>query len=532
MTDDSDAFKRKIFSQRIRSLVVRHRVSLRDLGIIAAVMLIMTFYAYEVDIFREQGQVGTVDQAIETDELLMLGGILMAAMLIFSIRRYLEQKRETKRRILAEQEARRLAYQDTLTGLPNRRQLEEALAVAVGSPPRAGSSHGLLMLDLNGFKRVNDTHGHGRGDELLVIVAQRLLRAVKGDDLVARLGGDEFCVLARNLSGVDAAAGLASRIIDLIAEEIVIDGVRHDIGVGIGIALVPDDADTVSEAFRKADVALYRAKAERRSSLRFFEVEMDRSIREKEDIERLLRAALRQDRIGVRFRPSLDITTGRILGFQISPHIELERGADHSQQRILAIAEETGLSHQLARRTLQLGCEAASSWRSDTILSFDLFAGQINDDGLAFSILELARNVGLAAERLEIGVDESTIVHDLEVVRRAIEPLQRAGVKIALANFGTGYSNLYHIQAIRLDKVKIDSRFTDGDAGSMKIARALAGLGQGLGMAVSAVSNSMLAHDDSLHGAGVQELQWQGLALSAAEALDMAKVPDIRHPAR
>lgn len=507
---------------------MRHRVSLRDLGLIAIIMAAAAFYAYDVDIFREEGQVSRVEYAIETDEQIMIGGILMTAMLVFSIRRYLEQKRETKRRIVAEQEARRLAYQDTLTGLPNRRQFEDALAVAVCSPPKNGASHGLFMLDLNGFKRINDTYGHGRGDELLIIVAQRLLRAVKAEDLVARLGGDEFCVLSRNLSGVDAASGLAARMIETLTDQIVIDGIRHDIGAGIGIAFIPHDADTVSEAFRKADVALYRAKAERRSSLRFFAPEMDKSVREKEDIERLLREALDQERISVRFRPSLDVRTGRVSGFHIMPHIDLKGDAAFDQQRILAVAEETGLSHQIARCTLQLGCDAARSWMADTTLSFDLFAGQIKDDSLSANILDLLRTSGVAPERLEIGIDESMIVHDLQAVRQAIKPMQAAGVKIALANFGTGYSNLYHIQAIKLDKVKIDGRFTDqpSDDRGMKIARALAGLGQGLGMAVSAVGSAMPGYDDALQGAGVDEFQWTGIALSASEATDMARRPE------
>lgn len=520
MVNSHDLPKTAGRAQKLRSFIVRHRVSIRDLGLIALVMLVVTDFAYEIDIFRTEGQVTPVEHTIELDEALMLGAILMVALLIFSIRRFLEQRRETRRRIAAEQEARRLAYQDTLTGLPNRRQLEEAIAIAVGSPPRAGASHALFMLDLNGFKRVNDTYGHGIGDELLVIVAQRLLRAVREEDLVARLGGDEFCVLARHLSGVDAASSLASRIIDLIAEEIAIEGIRHEVGAGIGIAFVPDDAQTMSEAFRKADVALYRAKTERRSAFRFFAPEMDRAVQEKHKIEHLLRDALRADRIAALYRPSLDIVSGQVTGFQVVPQIDLDADADVDQRRILAIAEETGLSHRIARRILTLGCRAAQSWPANVALSFDLFAGQIKDDALAATILEIAASAGVAADRLEIGIDESIVVHDLDAVKRALEPLQDAGVKIALVNFGTGYSNLYHMQAIRLDKVKIDGRFTEdpSDENALKIARALAGLGHGLGMTVMAEGISLPAYDDELRGTGVQEFQWTGLAVSSREA--------------
>lgn len=518
---DTDVIQNSGFRQRVRNFIVRHRVSIRDLGLISLIMLVVTFYAYEIDIFKNEGQVSLVEHTIETDEALMLGGILMAAMLIFSIRRFVEQKRETRRRIMAEQTARRLAYQDPLTGLPNRRQLEEAVTVAVGSPPRAGSAHALFMLDLNGFKRINDIYGHGIGDETLIIVAQRLLRAVRDDDLVARLGGDEFCVLARHLSGVDGASSLALRMIERMSEDIVIEGIKHSVGAGIGIAFIPDDADTVTEVFRKADVALYRAKAERRSSLRFFEPEMDKTAREKEKIERRLRTALDHGEIEAMFRPNMDMRSGRVTGFQIQPRIGLSDDGEFAQNRIMAVAEETGLAHHIAHRTLQLACQAARLWPDDIALSFDLFAGQIKDDGLAAGILDLARSTGISPDRLEIGVGESIIVQDLEAVRRAIDPLQQAGAKIALVNFGTGYSNLYHMQAIKLDKVKIDGRFTDepDDTGAMKIVRALAGLGHGLGMTVVAEGKSLPAHSSGLHGSGVEEYQWAGLSVSSDEAL-------------
>lgn len=201
-------------NSRLWSFYVRHRVSVHDLGILAAGLLVLFYLAFELDIFFTEGTRTTAEQRLELDEVLLLGGALTLGLLIFAFRRYQDQKREIVRRTAAEHKARELAYQDPLTGLANRRQFEEALNQATVAVPEAGLNHGVFLLDLNGFKRINDTYGHGIGDEVLVIVPQRLLGAMRDGDLVARLGGDEFVVLARHLMGPEAASNVALRILE------------------------------------------------------------------------------------------------------------------------------------------------------------------------------------------------------------------------------------------------------------------------------------------------------------------------------
>jgi diguanylate cyclase (GGDEF)-like protein len=200
-------------SSGIRHFMSRHRRSIKDLSLIALIMLVAAFYAWQVDIFANEANAPPKEQTIEVDELLLLGGLLMLALLVFAIRRYLEQKRETGRRVAAETLARELAFQDGLTGLPNRRQFDDALKTALASPPRGGAVHAVLLLDLNGFKQINDVHGHAIGDEVLIVVAQRLLSAVRGGDLLSRFGGDEFAILAHHLVGPEAATNVALRVI-------------------------------------------------------------------------------------------------------------------------------------------------------------------------------------------------------------------------------------------------------------------------------------------------------------------------------
>ncbi|WP_210270205.1 EAL domain-containing protein [Aureimonas sp. ME7] len=503
-----------------RRLLLRWRAALRDLGILAASLAVLTYIAFEVDIFMTEGHETAAQEVVELDEVLLLGGVLALGLLVISLRRYFEQKREMTRRIAAERLARELAYQDPLTGLPNRRQFEEALRTAASSPPPAGASHALLILDLNGFKQVNDTHGHSVGDELLVIVAQRLLRAMREGDLVARLGGDEFVVLAPHLMGPEAASSIALRIIESLSEPIRTGRIAHPIGTGIGIALLPGDAQNAAEAIRKADVALYRAKAERRSAFRFFEEDMDRIVRERERMERALKRALAETRIQPRFRPAFDLASGAVVGFEAVPAWEGEDGGAVPPERFLPIAEETGLIHELARGILASACAAAMEWPDSVLLTVAVLPSQLKDRALAAGILDILGQAGLSPNRLEIEIAESTIVYDLDAARTALGPLRAAGVGIALGNFGTGYSNLHHMQEFRIDKVKIDRRFTEslGDADAGRMVRALAGLGHGLGLTVSADGFAGSAAHAELLESGIEQGQSAHELVSQAEA--------------
>ncbi|MBM6593622.1 putative bifunctional diguanylate cyclase/phosphodiesterase [Microvirga pudoricolor] len=507
---------------------MRQRTSFQDLGLLAAFIAVVAFLTFEVDLFVSEGAATLQEETIELDEALLLGGLLAIGLLGFAIRRYMEQKRETQRRIRAEQHSRELAYQDPLTGLANRRQFEEALAQAVGSPPGAGGAHALFLLDLNGFKQVNDVHGHGIGDEVLIVVAQRLLAAVREGDLVARLGGDEFAILAQHLIGPEAATSIALRVIQGLSEPIATGTIRHEIGTGIGIALIPGDAQTTAEALRKADVALYRAKAEKRSALRFFEEDMDRLVREREEIERKLRTALAANAIRPFFQPSFDLRTREIVGFEVTPRWLGENEGEIPPERFIPIAEETGLIHGMAERLLRESCEAAVSWPDHVILSIDIFPSQIKDRSLTERILRILDGTGLAPSRLEVEITESAIVRDLEAAKAVFGALREAGVKIALDNFGTGYSSLYHVKEFKLDKIKIDRSFTEtmNQEDSARIISALAGLGHGLGLTVSAAGMADPSLRAPMLQSGIQQVQGdvlsRPLSVAQAQALLMA----------
>lgn len=468
---------------------MRHRVSIRDFSILLAVLLVATFFAFEVDIYENEETVSRRELTLELDEVLSLGGLLCLGLLILTIRRYREQKRETVRRMAAERHARELAFCDPLTGLANRRRFDDALKAALAAPPGAESVHALFVLDLNGFKQVNDVHGHGVGDELLGIVAQRLASAIREGDLVARLGGDEFAILAHHLIGAEAAANIALRVLQALEEPISTKDNLHRVGAGIGITLLPGDALTPQEALRKADVALYRAKAERRSALRFFEKEMDRLVRERDELERELRAAVADNTICPIYQPLVHLQTRKVVGFEVIPRWQHPSFGQVSPERFLSVAEDTGLIHELSAQLLRKACQTAAGWPEEVTLAFDIFPSQLKDCLLKTRILSILEESGIAPERLEIEITESALVRDLEAAQEVLGSLRAAGVRIALDNFGTGYSSLYHLRNFKLDKIKIDRGFIQSlgeQQDSAEIVRALVGLGHGLGLTVTA----------------------------------------------
>jgi diguanylate cyclase (GGDEF)-like protein len=513
-------------SKSIRSFLMRHKFAIRDLSLIFAGTLVALYIAYAVDIFLGEGTVGPQEAKIELDEALLIGTLLGIALLVFAARQYFGQRRELARRVTAERRIRELAYQDGLTGLPNRRQFDDALRTAIAAPPRAGAAHGVFLMDLNGFKQINDVHGHGVGDEVLAEVAQRMLSAMREGDMVARFGGDEFAILATHLAGPEAATNIALRVIEGLNIPIQAGGAVHRVGVGIGIALVPSDAATVVEALRKADIALYRAKAERRSALRFFEPEMDARVKSRSSMEAALREAIEAGRIEAVFQPTVNLRTHAVVGFDVTPRWLGPDDREVPLEQFIAIAEEVGLIHALAEKILRQACASAVAWPSDVRIAVDIYPSQLKDSMLPARILRILADSGLPTSRLELDITESALVADIDGAQMVLAPLRAAGVRIALDHFGTGYSSLYHLRNFRMDKVKIDRSFVErmrSEPESAGIVAALAGLGQGFNLTIAAEGVDLPGIESALLSTGCEEGQGAlfDSMLSAMQANDL-----------
>lgn len=498
--------KPTLFSS-IAGLIRRNQSRSLDVGIIVLGLLVTAFICYELDVFAMQGRLSSHEKTIDLEEGLFLGILLAAGLFVYSVRRLLEQKKEIRRRVTAERKARELALQDPLTGLANRRQFDAALAAAVLAPPAAGAAHAVFLLDLNGFKGINDLHGHGAGDQVLIAVAQRLRGAIRDGHLVARLGGDEFVVLARQLTGPESATSIAARLTQLFDQPVSVGGVKHAVGAAIGISLLPANARTAEDALRMADVALYRAKAERRTVARFFDPDMDKHMWERGELENELRAALAAGTLSVRFRPSFDLRTRKVVGFDAIPYWHHAVLGPVLPERFIPIAEDTGLIHELVAYTLAGACEAAAHWPAEVIVGVAMFPSQLGLEDSKDRIVGVLARCGLSPSRLEVQIAESALVQDLPAAQRTLGELRALGVRIALNNFGTGYSSLYHLRNVKLDKIKIDRRFVDhlgSEFDATMVVSALVGLGHGLGLTIAADGVESHRQQQSLLRAGCE----------------------------
>ena len=508
--------------ETLKAMAIRNRLSIQDMLIVAVLLALGTLLAWQYDIFPVQSA-PVQARMIELDEglaLLAIGGMLFAGS------RLRIQRRETRRRAAAEAEVRALAFEDPLTGLPNRRQFDDALKAAIDAPPRAGAAHAVLMLDLNGLKRINDIHGHSIGDEALIQVATRLRMAVRSDDLIARLGGDEFAVLSRHVAGPEAATGLALRIVEHFEDAVPAGGGRHRLGVSVGVALFPQDGSHARDLVRKADVALYRAKQTKNNAVHFFEQEMDVRLRERERLEADLRGAIGTAALRPFYQPLVDIRTGAIVGFEALARWNHPERGELEPDRFIPIADDTGLIGALSDHLLRQACSDARLWPGDVLLSFNLSPVQLRDGGLTRRILRILAECRLPPERLELEVTESALVQDLGAAQSVLFGLREAGVRIALDDFGTGYSSLYHLRNFKLDKIKIDRSFIEAmrhDREAATIVRALIGLGSGLGVQVTAEGVADEAQRVLLMREGCRQAQGFHFsrAVPAADALGM-----------
>ena len=507
------------------SFVARHKFRFIDLAAVAAAGALVLYLGLTTNIFSDGVGESQKAEALELDELLAICGVLGIG-LTWAFGRLMRERKETARRSAAEREIRTLAFHDALTGLPNRRQFDDAIKAAAAAPPRFGASHAVLLLDLNGFKKVNDVYGHAVGDEVLIYIGARLTQAVRAGDMVARLGGDEFAVLATHLGGPEAATGLALRIIEELLPPVMAGGSEHTVGAAIGIALTPEDGNDPAELLRKADIALYRAKGQGRSAMRFFEQDMDAHVRERDHIEREMRLAIEAGAIAPFYQPLVDLKSGRIQEFEALArwtHAEL---GEMSPDRFIPIAEDCGLIGPLTDILLARACADAVTWPADVQLAFNVSPVLLRDPGFGLRVMSLLARTGLAPQRLELEITESALVRDLEIVQAVLGALRNAGVRIALDDFGTGYSSLYHLRNFKLDKIKIDRSFVDAmtrDSDSAAIVHALIGLGAGLGLEVTAEGVETEAQRQMLSDQGC--VQGQGFlyseAVNADEALDL-----------
>lgn len=388
----------------------------------------------------------------------------------------------------AERRAQQLAYQDVLTELPNRRALSENLAGLRFLPPERVVA--LLVLDLDHFKAVNDVHGHYAGDELLQRVAECLTEIVDGTGTAYRLGGDEFAItLDLDRAHPDLAEVTAQRIVSKLSTPFWIDGLVHHIGGSIGISLYPCDATDSETLMRRADIALYQAKASGRSQFRMFERAMDAQIVRRSVLEQEFRRDLIQGAFRPYYQPIVHLESGDITGFEMLARWERDDGSDVGPCEFIPIAEECGLVGELMLNLLEQACVDATAWGPGLTLSINVSPTQLKDRWLSEKILRVLTQAGLPARRLKLEITENALIAEPAHAKSIVESLKNQGVLLALDDFGTGYSSIQHLRILPFDNVKIDRSFITGiehDPEAHRMAVSIIHLAFNLGLSVVA----------------------------------------------
>ena len=385
-------------------------------------------------------------------------------------------------------QAQHLAFRDSLTGLANRNLFEEQVARELSDARAEGRSLAYLFLDLDGFKHVNDTLGHPAGDALIKAVAERLAQCVGPADLLARLAGDEFAILQTDLAEHVNAEALCASILERLANPFLIAGTRVDIGASIGIAIGPGQAADPTELARKADIALYEAKAAGRGCARLFSPEMDASRRGRREIEEALRAALETgDQFELHYQPLCTARTLCITGAEALLRWRHPEKGMIPPAEFIPIAEEIGLIEPLGRWIFETALDDLARMPGLTV-AINVSAVQLRNPDFAADLLAMIEQRRLDPRRIEIEITETSFIENAAACRPNLQHLRARGVRVGLDDFGTGYSSFSHLNEFDVDRIKIDRSFVSsigvGDEG-IPIVRSMVSLAKALGLGVT-----------------------------------------------
>ncbi len=441
-------------------------------------------FIFNWDLIEKLAQLDTRHAGWFIDETATLVAILGIAVIF---RRTTLLCWEVRRRQAAEAEAASLARHDPLTGLPNRRLLQEVIAAAIDSLP-SGASRAALMVDLDGFKAVNDRYGHPFGDALLCAVVERLAGLMEDGTNLARLGGDEFAVLLREDLTREEVRHVAERIVTRLAEPFRLTDWDVQIGASVGIAFAPADGAATSALLRAADVALYRAKAAGRGAYRFFEPEMERTTHELATLKAGLRQAVVIGETEPLNRPTNDLVTGAADGLEAATRWQSPWRGLRAPDTLIPLAEDMRLSSALALSLFEKLRRSARQWPNDDRIAINASPGKRQDPKTCDRLGAPIAEAGLVPSRFEVEIAEAALIRDMERARRAIRGLRALGLTVVVDDCGAGCTSPYRLREAAVDKVKIDGSFLRGTAANPTAGHpieAVIGLALGRGLKVS-----------------------------------------------
>jgi len=404
----------------------------------------------------------------------------------------------------AEESVRQLAYYDSITGLPNRDLFKEHLSMALHQAERSKEKIAVMFLDLDNFKRVNDSLGHEAGDALLKAVSERLHESLRSSDLaardvadmnssLARLGGDEFTVMLSGLHGIEHVEMIAQRILDRIAEPMMLSGNRVCVSSSIGIAIYPEDGEDLDTLLRNADAAMYEVKSQGRNGVFFYDNALRQQSHDRLELESELHTAIEQDQLTLFYQPKVDAETCQLLGFEaLIRWIHPERGMV-SPIDFIPVAEESGLILPMGAWVIKTACRQYQAWRKVTDTEFsvsvNLSAHQFADEHLMATIRDILIETEMPAQYLEFEITETVLMQDADAAMKILDQMKVMGLRVSIDDFGTGYSSISYLKYFPADVLKIDREFVKDlphDEQDATITNAIILLGKALNMGIVA----------------------------------------------
>ncbi len=421
---------------------------------------------------------------------------------------------EVFERLQAEQRIWHIAHHDALTGLPNRALLHDRLQHALTQAARKRGRVGVMFLDLDRFKTINDSLGHEIGDELLKEVARRLRMTVRAVDTVARLGGDEFIIVLQDLADVDDAARVAEKIIAGFVPPAQIAGHELRISTSIGISLYPEDGDEAYALMKRADTAMYNAKRSGRNQFHFFSARLSEAAQRLFLIEHRLVTALEKGQFSLVYQPLVDYGRHAVSGVEALLRWHDPVAGDISPAEFIPVAEEADLIQPIGAWVLHTALRQNRLWqeagRPLLPVSINLSPRQFRHKNLIADIHAILAETGQPARLLELEITEAALSHDVEAAQARLEELAALGVLLSIDDFGTGYSNLVALKRFPFSRLKIDCSFVrelGSDAEDAAIVAAIVGLGRGLGLDILAEGVETVAQRDALLALGCRQFQ-------------------------
>ncbi|RFF31725.1 bifunctional diguanylate cyclase/phosphodiesterase [Wenzhouxiangella sediminis] len=363
----------------------------------------------------------------------------------------------------AEQKMRQLAHYDPVTGLPNRILALDRLDQLLKAADRKGEYVAVLFLDLDHFKKANDTLGHGAGDQLLKEAAQRLLADVREQDTVARFGGDEFLIMAGGLDRPTAAQPVAEKLLKSFRDSFHIQGREFVLTASLGIAIAPDDGTTSQDLLRNADIAMYQSKGEGRNTFHYFTQAMNRDVERRQSVEEQLRGALSRDELSLVFQPIVDLRNARVVGAEALLRWHNPTLGPVTPDEFIPIAEQTGLIDAMGQYVLERALEQAARWRIDRDpefwVSVNVSPQQFRDPGLVGIVDRALSSRDLPGQALQVEVTESVLLDERGQAASTLAEFKARGIDVAMDDFGTGYASLSYLRHFPFDTLKIDRSF-------------------------------------------------------------------------